>query len=212
MAADIYAESFMSWWASADDRDRKLYEDVLGYEDKYFKDMTLRADSILRDFLYLEVADENGIFQPAALDGPMMASSIANWYYRFKVVDLPKGTQGRISIEDRVIEISPECCESPSVIMHEMIHAYEHALEEVAPFFRDILLFCLHKDLSEKIKDLYSLILRQSHALRAEDVYMEGGSHGVLFFLKSLDIDIRMGLRLGTTFGYGADSEDAPQA
>jgi hypothetical protein len=34
-------------------------------------------------------------------------------------------------------------------------------------------------------------------------VARQGGCHGMVFYMKSLDLDLRMGYELGTVFGYG---------
>ena len=202
---DIKME-YILWRHSADEREKKLYNTILDYQEEYFKDMTLQSDSILHDFLHTEFADEEGDFHAASSVVQMKMSSIENYYYRIKIIDTPKPI-GRINYKDRVIEFSPQSSEMPDVIMHEMIHAYEDSLGEHPAYYRDILFLCLYKDLSSRIENLDSYILKFSSLVDLENIQMRGGRHSILFFLKSLDIDLRMKYEFGTTFGYGRASE-----
>ena len=50
---------------------------------------------------------------------------------------------------------------------------------------------------------LDEIITKNAHVLNEQSLYEIGGDHDLTFFLKSLDLDIRMGYPLGTVFGYG---------
>jgi hypothetical protein len=91
-----------------------------------------------------------------------------------------------------------------------MIHAYEGIYKQdewfpVRQSLRDMLTFRLYNHLKPKIENLDERILNHAHSLRQEDILIRGGSHGILFFLKSLDLDLRLGLKLGTVCGYGRE-------
>jgi len=197
---------FHEWLVAAGPEDKQLFNTIIEYQDDYFKDMTFQTDSItMHDYLYYKIADENGVFQSPGADAIPELSSITNFCYRFYVRQLPKTIDGRINLKERIIEISPEAINNPAVIMHEMIHAYEDALSVVSNLYRDILFMCLHKQLRSKIDNLDDLVLSHSHIFEAEDTYRRGGSHDILFFLKSLDLDLQLGYPLGTVCGYGRD-------
>lgn len=93
-----------------------------------------------------------------------------------------------------------------SVILHEMIHLYERRFDRFPNYFRDMVLISLYTDLKPKVlemgEDLDALILKSLNAVDANVVESTGGDHSILFFLKSLDLDIKKGYRLGTVFAY----------
>ena len=88
-----------------------------------------------------------------------------------------------------------------------MIHAHEINLEELHPFYREILILCLYKKLSAQIPDLYDRVVAHTNEIFGIKITKSGGNHGVLFFLKSLDLDLKMGYALGTVCGYGRSGE-----
>jgi hypothetical protein len=84
----------------------------------------------------------------------------------------------------------------------------------IPPFIRDALLISFYNDLKGKLStcnpgypnaDLDSLILDHAHFHNGKTITMIGGEHDVLFYLKSLDLDLRLGYQLGTVCGYGWD-------
>jgi hypothetical protein len=91
-----------------------------------------------------------------------------------------------------------------------MIHAYEVILFEnpLGRILRDILFVNLYNSLKPKIKNLDTLITTHGHIYNQGKITREGGYHGILFYLKSLDLDLRLGLKLGTVCGYGRDMYD----
>ena len=74
-------------------------------------------------------------------------------------------------------------------------------------FYRNILFFCLYNALKPKLEqdgiDLNKLISNHSHVAERQRITALGGQHDILFYLKSLDLDIKMGYELGTVCGYG---------
>lgn len=62
-------------------------------------------------------------------------------------------------------------------------------------------------DPKEKIENLDKIIADNAHVLYESELYQKGGLHDMLFMLKSLDLDMKMGYPLGTIFGYGYDSD-----
>jgi len=63
----------------------------------------------------------------------------------------------------------------------------------------------LYKKLSSQIEDLDSRILAHANIHSGTDIAQRGGSHDILFLLKSFDLDLQCGYKLGTVCGYGRD-------
>ena len=185
----------------------QLAERYEEYEMAYFEDFTMQPDSILHDFICYEVGDKSGNWHEESYDFPSMELALND--YSFKIGSLD-GCTGLCDNESRTITIDPKYVNTQRVILHEMIHAYIHILNEGPLFFMsEYLILMLHKNLSEKIKDLDERIVSHSHMIRQED-FDNCGWHGILFFLKSLDLDLRLDLPLGTVCGYGRDEELGP--
>ena len=75
-------------------------------------------------------------------------------------------------------------------------------------YYHDILLFSLYDDLRKRVPDLRDRIIAHTHLISSEKVLLSGGEHDLLFFLKSIDLDLRCGYPLGTVCGYGRDEYD----
>lgn len=74
-----------------------------------------------------------------------------------------------------------------------------------APYYHDLLTITLYKDMAAKITDLDTRLIDHAHVIRGADISSLGGYHDALFFLKSLDLDLKYNYSLGTVCGYGRD-------
>ena len=177
----------------------------LGFSGQH---MTLKPGTHIYDyFVSVPIIHENNEIE-GGLDVETLGLSIA--LCRFKVSRLRK-SQGRYNPRKRMIIISSTCLEDTSILLHEMIHAYECILLERGKSFedgmilRDLLTHFLYKSLSKEIKNLDEIIHDFIHVRWSDDKIGDGGFHSLLFLLKSLDLYLRLKLKLGTVFGYGSD-------
>jgi hypothetical protein len=199
-------KDFFEWHQIATQEEQDLASKVEEYEELYFGDMTLKPDSILHDFICYKAQDDNGEWFETNEE-----FDISIFPYQFTISRMDD-CSGRCNPMERIMYIHPEYITDKSVILHEMIHAYEGILLQNNEYSvwrqicRDILTFCLYNSLKTKINDLDARILGHSHIVRQERITNDGGSHGILFYLKSLDLDLRLGLKLGTVCGYGRDT------
>ena len=80
-------------------------------------------------------------------------------------------------------------------------------LGKAPPYYHEVLLLALYKTVKSQITeqgfDLDQLIFGHSNIAEAQRGVSIGGEHGILFYLKSLDLDLKMGYELGTVCGYG---------
>ena len=115
---------------------------------------------------------------------------------------------GYFDSKEQLLCISKECLDDDRIILHEMIHLHEFVLNGLPLFYHDTLLWTLYTDLRKRkeIKNnLDKIISGHAHILFGQKIYNEGGLHDILFLLKSLDLDIKMGYSLGTVFGYNLE-------
>ncbi len=116
---------------------------------------------------------------------------------------------GYFDEQEQVICLPPESIDDDRVVMHEMIHLHEFVINEQPMFFHDALLWALYTDLRKRIPKLDEIITGHAHTLTGTSLYWRGGTHDILFLLKSFDLDIRKDWPLGTVFDYGRDEEFA---
>lgn len=191
---------FQEWFFNRSPEEFKLYSTILDYGESYFEDMTFQENSLCWNIYSFIV--EN--FEELYLD-----LSSSKWMYRFLIVEDTPEFLGQCNSLERTISITQSHINDKKTILHEMIHAYENILDSVGySVLRENLLIALYRKLLPKISDLEQRIADHSELYSQTNVMNSGGKHDLLFFLKSLDLDIRCGYDLGTVCGYGRDTGD----
>lgn len=186
-------ELYNEWWRNRTPEQYELQVLCFDCEQEYFEDMLLEDGSLLNDIIKTVLDYTDGIF--LGIDGKL----------RLYIVD-DSDFNGCFYGNEEKIEINRQYIHDKSVILHELIHYYEHQLEEeFPPFIRELLVLELYNKLLPPISDLKERIFNHCELYTYEKTFRGSGEHGVLFFLKSLDLDIRCGYPLGTVCGYGRD-------
>lgn len=192
---------FMMYYQSANGKEKELLEKFEKFQ-VFFGDMCFQNGYSTHDYISVQYKSlGNDEWYDSELDIPEDIQYSTNCAIFIKKLD--NGTNGQYDIANKTITISPEFQDDDSVLLHEMIHFYEHSIEEHTMYYRDAIFICLYKDLSNKIQNLDDLILEHGHIYNQNNIAIYGGVHSILFLLKSFDIDIKMGYTLGTVFGYG---------
>ena len=200
---DKFQNRCLEWSKTASVDEKELLEKIFEYENTYFDDIRFEPDSITGDFFAVEYQDDSRNWHKSYSDPPFCIDLTTAAVKISKI----KRSAGRYHQKEHIIYIHPGYKEDKQVILHEMIHAYENLLmsDNRGCILRDILFFTLYKNLKVKIKKIDNLIQNHAHIYRQHDIIEAGGFHGILFYLKSLDLDLRLGLKLGTVCGYGRD-------
>ena len=163
-------------------------------EAEYFGDMTLEDYPAITS-----VIDEWGDLREI----PSM-ENVSRFY---DLNDSDEDVFGLYNREDMSIGIRLKNGElTPTDLAHEMIHAYEHQLENLNPALKEYVLVRLYSRLSREITDLDERMERHLEVTEHRSLENDGGRHGLLFLLKSYDVDMKMGEPLGTVFGYGGNA------
>ena len=165
---------------------------AMEFEARYFEDMTLQQwkESVLKT-LY-----DWGNVSPVTIEN-------VKFYALEAEEDSP--VTGQYDPEAKTISLRDRC--DGVVLLHEMIHHYEHSLRRLNPALCELLTVQLWDKLKERIGDLEERALRFLEIVEHNGLEASGGEHGLLFLLKSYDLDIRLGLPLGTVMGYGHAEE-----
>ena len=197
-------QEFFNWlWYKASPDEKKLVDLVEQFEQDYFEDMEFRSGSIVDDFTKYTVQNVDGSgdsFEDSAVPEELQYFDISS--YQFSVQELDD-CEGFFRSSDKMLCVGQKAVESEQqTVLHEMIHMYESLYEELPRFYHDILLWALYKKLRDCIPGLDNMIKDYGHVLHEDDIMQSGGVHDLLFFLKTLDLDIRRGYTLGTTMGY----------
>lgn len=186
---------YNEWWHNRTLEEYELQGLCFDCEEEYFEDMLLKEGSLLNDIIETVLDMTDGIF--LGIDNNL----------RLYIVD-NDDFNGCFYRKENKIEINKKYITDKSVILHELIHFYENQLtEEFEPFIRELLVLELYNKLLPTVKDLRERIFKHCELYSYAETFKGNGDHGVLFFLKSLDLDIRCGYPLGTVCGYGRDEQ-----
>ena len=198
-AAKLYSE----YRNSMTPDDEELYTKIMEYEE-LFDDMCFMPNSIIHDFTTYSIEDDEGGFEEVTNE---YYFELSNQKWRVYVDTISEeGTLGFSNDFERKIVIDHKHKDDKSVILHEMIHAHEAILNRLlSSYYCEILLICLYKKLKDKIPDLYDRIVNFANVEIGSYISLKGGEHGILFLLKSFDLDLRCGYKLGTVCGYKQD-------
>ena len=213
----LNSSCFMNWyWHESSEKERALWDKVAAMMYDYFEDMLFRRDSITEPFSRVQtLAAKGDIYSDEYMDGEwedevLSLPDTLEYFSAENVrvsIDNMSQAKGMFHIrsEDGVPEIviGENYIDDDTVIAHELIHLHETILEEYLPYACDIVFWALYQDLKTKIKNLDEIVSRHLSLLNIRDINREGGKHDLLFFVKSIDLDLRLGKELGTVFDYG---------
>jgi hypothetical protein len=197
-------EPFHRWYETASHEEKRLYKTVCRYERAYFEDMALKPNSVIGDFIFYQKKTSTGRLIEKKYDEynhPCLAG-----VYAWHIEALKSNIAASCIPSEYLFKVSPDHVKNTPVILHEMIHGFDNILED--DYYREkreVLFLCLYNTLRKKIKRLDQRILNHGHFM-AQEIFDGNGEHGLLFYLKSLDLDLRLGLKLGTVCGYGDDT------
>ena len=193
---------FMVYYSNATDKERELLNKFEGFQP-LFDDMFFKNGFSTHDFISIQYQDNNsGEWYDDELDIPEHLQYLDEGY-KILIRDLEDDTCGHYNLETKTITIDTKSQDSDSVLLHEMIHVYEHVIDEHPAYYRDAIFICLYRDLKNRIPDLDDIILEHGHIYNQNKIANIGGIHSILFLLKSFDVDIKMNYPLGTIFDYG---------
>jgi hypothetical protein len=169
---------------------------AIEYDRLYFDDMNFEAGSITGSaFDYKRFPECLPDGSEIIRNKPHEITEAIIKDCRFHIRRLDDGADGNCNGWN--ITIAPSSANNHLVILHEMLHVHIKIMPDV---YKEYFIICLYKKLKRGIKRLDELLSSHANFLRLDsDMYV----HGPLFFLKSLDIDLRLGLSLGSVFGYG---------
>ena len=198
LTEDELRDKYNSWWDSRDTDTFDLHTRALELEAIFFHDLMLKSPE-LADYTAAYGGD-GGIYDCA----DDLSLSLEGNQYTYHVQEL-EDCGGMCNGYDRSITISRECLFDDNTLIHEMIHAHENILDKKLPFMKEIIFLELYRKLLKENIDIDNRIKSHANLLSGIDISLRGGSHSVFFLLKSLEIDIRRNLKLGTTCGYGRE-------
>ena len=200
-------QEFFEWYNSEATPEEKIVVSKIGMFEELFSDMIFQSGTKTGEFLrcYTKQADsEDDNWIECEIEIPEDMEYFSPTHYKIKVESLPNA-YGQFNSLTKEMIIAPEWIHSDNVILHEMIHMYEDMIESQMPFFRDILFLVLYKSLEQRIPKLDDFITDHGQVLNQYAFNRTGGVHDILFLLKSFDLDIKQGYKLGTVFGYGME-------
>ena len=193
-------EEFLDWYQNqATTRDKELHDRLYDFGD-LFDDMLFEGGCI-QELIKCEIAVKKHEWIEQRIESPDELEYFSYNAYKTEIID-DTNNIAFFNCLDKVLCISAEHMNEDYILLHEMIHLHEDVLNCIPTFYRDSLLWALYSSLKKKVHNLDQLISAHAMVAGGQIVYSMGGTHDILFFLKSIDLDIRMGYSLGTVFGY----------
>lgn len=181
--------------------ERHLKDLLRVFEEKYFKDLTLR-DSSLQKKLLLSPAIGKKDFSKNESDKISKLLSID--FYNVRIRGFDEGIEGSHNANTRTIYLSKHLRNTSDIentLLHEMLHAYECRIHRAFHYLYQPLLIHKYEDMKKTLGDtkLKRLMLNLPSEVRRP---LDG--HSLFFWLKSIELDLERGVRPGTVAGFEA--------
>lgn len=194
-----------SWFReNAGTEEGKLLLHCLDFAE-YFSDMLFEKGSSTYELVKCQTKSSDGEWIDEMVPLPEIFQYFSYTYFKVRIESANNKYGGYFDQKNQLICITSNNVNDDSVLLHELIHLHEYVINMQPMFYHDAVFWKLYCNLKEKINDLDEVISRHANILSGQLIYNEGGNHDILFFLKSLDLDMKMGYRLGTVFGYQMD-------
>lgn len=177
------------------------------FGERFFSDMMFEPDSIVGKYLECKSKDGNSDREVTDYIPIPELQSFSYDMIICKIKSLGKDYMACFDSKEMSLTISPNYTDRDYVILHEMIHIHEFLLSKINASYRDILFYELYKKVSNSINNINKLLDSWCNGVNQLGIQQKGGIHSPLFLLKSLDIDLQCGYKLGTTMGYGCSIE-----
>ena len=199
-------EKPFEYFASLSKDDEALLHKVYELGENYFKDMMFQPESVIGDFMKVSMkCPGDDEWHTAAITLPNELEYFTYTWFDFHVEHLD--CDGCFDIANQTLLIDSACKDNDNTILHEMIHLHETVLETLPAYYKETLFIALYWHLRNLIPDLDEIMKKYGHIYEEDALTEQGGQHGLLFLLKSFDLDIKKGLPLGTVMGYGKRTE-----
>ena len=177
--------------------DYKLLEMAEAYENRYFRDMTFRANALARKYTSYDSKNELGksVTTSTDLSENLSILDCSIIRYRFK-----SDICGDCLPSKKLIRLNTNLNNEDvkTTLLHEMVHYYEFRLASFG-YQHQYLIFLV--DTLRKIVGvkMFNRILSSfGHSI---NVQIPG--HSLLFWMKTIELDYRIKKPFGTVAGYG---------
>lgn len=190
---------FIDWYSNkATPEEIQLYDKVESFRDM-FEDMVFGEDTNTRELMMTN----EGLY---GLDERLRYFQYN--FFNYKVASFKeKNVNGSFNSSNQTLTIAPEALNDDVNILHEMIHLHEFVINESGKSYYEMALWALYQDLKIKIPKLDEIVSYRICSIVSKPINNFGGTHDLLFLLKSFDLDIRMGFPLGRVFAYGCEKD-----
>lgn len=200
-------QSGFEWYNSKATPEQRKLSDRIHDLSVYFEDMRFEQGTPTHELMKCQAYDEDAEeWEDYYLDPPDEVAFF-NYAWFAYTVEPQDDCDGYFNPATQELCITPDYLDDDPTVLHEMIHLHEYVYDCAPGICHDMAFWGLYSTLREKIPKLDEIISTHACMLVQETLYKRGGEHDILFFLKSLDLDIRMGYPLGTVCSYGKSDE-----
>lgn len=181
----LEGKAYREWLKNISPAEMALKDKIYELNEKLFADLTFE------DLLEEDMNNPGDcIMQPLDID-PL--------HHTRYIINSNLKVSGKYDPIDNTITFRPDHL-LDDYITHEMLHVYEYFYDK-NPLMKDFWITRLYSRLHPRVKKIDGYCC-QLGLMSGEVLDNHFGQHGILFLLKSLDLDIRLNLPLGRVFGY----------
>lgn len=197
--------SYLKWYnEEATEEERKMHNRLNSF-DNFFEDMRFEPDTSSYHLIQCQSKPEGSdVWEECEVPLPDELKYFSYNYFKVKIVEM-KNYSGYYDPSEQLICLTPNAIDS--TIIHELIHVHESIINELPLYYHDMLLWSLYQDLKKRVDGLDAAISQHAHLLNESSLASRGGTHDILFLLKSFDLDIKQKCPFGTIFGYGRKND-----
>lgn len=177
---------------------------LMSFENKYFKDLTLQ-DTVLQKQLLSHLFESDS--KESVLPNPetkKISKLLSIEFYNVKIRDFDEGTEGLHNANTKTIYLSKRLegeQRISSTLLHEMLHAYEYRIHRAFHSLYQPLLIHTYEDLK---RNLGEQKFGQVMTNLPREVRSTLDGHSLFFWLKSLELDLKLDYKPGTVAGFDA--------
>lgn len=137
-----------------------------------FEDMKFSPGTPAGELTKIGIKDVGGEnWTETYMDMPVSIQYASCQFVKFIVTEPENDSDACYNNQEQSICISPDLIDDDTVLLHEMIHFYESAVNEFPLYFHDALLWSLYSDLKGKIG--YLAQKKLTHATRTPTMTQE---------------------------------------
>lgn len=200
-----------------DEKMKQQYEEIEQSEDaerilcrlaefeENFEDMLFGSGSVTEEGAQVEVKLDEVYWSTERMSLPESLEyfSLRSYHYQLHP-EMNEKEKNKVIFrpETKEVVLTEKALKDDVFVLHLLLHMHEAVYENLPGYYRDTLYHFLYKDLESKIPDLKRRMDGYAKIAACGPTKNCQKKHSAVFYLKGLDLDLRMGYPLETVYQY----------